>query len=279
MTYSVAYREWLKAGPFPGQIDPWAEDARYFRSIHSGMIEHLLGQLQDPLLDKGYLVGKETGLQIAEGCIPDLNVRREAGGLPLRWYYGEAALAASAEPGVVVEESDLQALWIQDVRSGTLVTVVEIVSPSNKAAAPLIQDYEEPRGRLLVQQGVNIVEIDLTCSVKRLFTHYLTANYPYHVLVHLPAESAHIIPLKFGEPLKRIAIPLRSEVIGVELQAAYEESYRRAAIAAHMRYESHYIESKLPFASLLTDEQRGAAVQALMNWTKRLNELETESRD
>jgi hypothetical protein len=279
MTYSVAYREWLKAGPFPGQIDPWAEDARYFQSIHSGMIEHLLGQIQDPLLDKGYLVGKETSLQIAEGRIPDLNIRRETGGLPSHWDYSAAALAASAEPGVVVEESDLQALWIQDVQSGTLVTVVEIVSPSNKAAAPLIQDYEERRGRLLVQQGVNIVEIDLTRSVKRLYTHYLTANYPYHVLVHLPAESAHVIPLKFGEPLKRIAIPLRGEVIGVELQAAYEESYRRAAIAAHMRYENHYVESKLPSPTLLTTEQHTTALQALTDWTKRLNELETETRD
>jgi hypothetical protein len=33
--------EHLSAGPFLGQVDPWAEAGRYFYQIHAGVIDSL----------------------------------------------------------------------------------------------------------------------------------------------------------------------------------------------------------------------------------------------
>lgn len=66
MTFSKAYVECLKQGPFPGRIDPWAETGLYFQQIHSGMINDFLSTLSETLLMMGYLAGRERSLQIIE---------------------------------------------------------------------------------------------------------------------------------------------------------------------------------------------------------------------
>lgn len=276
MEFSDTYVQLLKQGPFPGQIDPWAENARYFQSIHSGMIDHLLSQIQDPLLKRGYLVGKETSLQIVEGREPDLYVRGNIETLPqeMIWDYVMAATAVAAEPGLIAETRDLQALHISDSRAGDLVTIVEIVSPGNKTQDLVIEEYQERRGRLLLRQGVNVVEIDATRSNKRLLQHYLTAAHAYHIAVYLPHQWPRVVYSNFGQPLKRIALPLRAEVIAVELQKAYDHAYQMAATAGHIRKEKQYTLEGLPFPSLLTDEQRQSALQAVDAWQKQLAELE-----
>jgi hypothetical protein len=76
MTPSKAYVQHLFAGPFPGQIDPWAEDAHYFQQIHAGMIDQLLQQVRTPLAEMGYRVGREASLQIADNREPDIFVHR-----------------------------------------------------------------------------------------------------------------------------------------------------------------------------------------------------------
>lgn len=45
MTFpSPDYITLAQAGPFPDQVDPWAENPRYFQQLHSGMLHHFLGQ-------------------------------------------------------------------------------------------------------------------------------------------------------------------------------------------------------------------------------------------
>lgn len=54
-------------GAFPGRVDPFAENAHDFHAIHAQLIGVLLAWLQEPLMARGYVVGRETSLQIAEG--------------------------------------------------------------------------------------------------------------------------------------------------------------------------------------------------------------------
>jgi hypothetical protein len=95
MGFSQAEITLFEQGPFPGRIDPWAEAARYFRSIHSEMISALLTSLREPLLELGYVAGRE----------PDIHIRREQAEHTLRWNYELAAAEVLAEPGVAIEDA------------------------------------------------------------------------------------------------------------------------------------------------------------------------------
>jgi hypothetical protein len=273
-TYSQAYIECLSQGPFPGQVDPWAEAAHYFQALHAKIIGRLLAEIREPLLEKRYLVGCETSLQIAEGREPDLYVRDQTAlpRQPLDWDYALVAEELLAEPGIAVIPS-MPALHISDSKSGDLVTVVEIISPGNKERDYVVQEYREQRDRLVNGQKVNVVELDLTRSVKRLFEHHLTQEYAYHGAVFLPRQGARIIHMPFGQPLKRVALPLRAAGIAVEVHATYRHPYQVTTTAGHIRKEGRYT-AEPPFPSLLTAEQRQAALGAVADWQHKLAELE-----
>jgi hypothetical protein len=278
MRYSDEYIQHLTQGGFPKQIDPFAESGRYFHQLHSEMISHLLGQIQQPLLGMGYIAGRETSLQIAEQCQPDIYVQRhtdESAQPQQAWNYSQAAEAVLAEPELMFEgiEPELDALHIKEWETGRLVTVIEIVSPRNKTELSLIQDYRERRTRLL-QREVNIVEIDLTRSVKRLIHDAVVDTYAYHVAIMLYDQPPRLIGIEFGEALKRCAIPLRAEVIAVELQAAYDHAYRQTSIAGHIQSETHYRADTLPFPSLLTSDQHKTILDAVKNWQSELKRLQ-----
>lgn len=275
MGFSPAEIIHLEQGPFPGRIDPWAEAARYFRSVHSEMISALISVTRAPLLSMGYVVERETSLQIAEGREPDMHVQQErlSEKYP-RWNYELAAAEVLAEPGVIVEgEGEFEALHVYDAQTGDLVTVVEIVSPGNKTRDHEMTAYRERRSRLLLERGVNVVEIDPTRSVKRLTYNSETAAFAYHVAIFLPGEPVRVIGIAFEQPLSRIALPLRGEVIPVELHDAYAHAYRQSTTAWRIQHEGRYTEDDLPFPSSLTDAQRRSALEAVAHWQRELDRL------
>lgn len=271
------YKTLLMQGPFPNSIDPWAEVGRYFHQIHSGMIGHLQEQMRDTLLDMGYVAACEISLQITERREPDIHIRYKTPGVPepiKTWNYSVAAERVLAEPGISTasEAPDFDALFIKE--AGRLVTVIEIISPSNKVDLLEIERYKTHRDKLRAE-GVNFVEIDLTRSVKRIVYLEHDIMPPYHVAIYLPWQSSPLmIEIGWADRLKRIAIPLREDVVPVELQDAYTNAYEVSTIAVQMNDEGHYQEDNLPFPSLLTDEQRQDALAAVEAWKKRLAELE-----
>lgn len=271
----TAYRDHIKKGPFPDRCDPFAESGRYFQSIHSGIIDHLIIQMQDTLLDKRYLIGKETSLH-AEGRQPDVFIERQPTqrDQPITWDYAALAEKVQAEPGIAVDaESDLQAVHIS--QAGDLVTIIEVISPRNKTEPDLVAQYRERRERLIHEKAVNVVEIDLTRSVKRLLDTPLTGDSPYHVAVFLPNSTPRIIGMAFDTPLKRIAVPLRADVIPIELQDAYTYGYQLATIAGHIHHEGRYTLDDLPFPSLINAAQHSALLQKAQDWAKTLRQLES----
>lgn len=268
--------ELYEQGPFPGRIDPWAEMGRYFQQIHSGMIDHFLSQTRSTLMEMGYITGREASLQIAEGREPDVFIQRAMDApLPaLRWNYDEAATEILAEPGVLIEaDVSLQAVHIKSGDLGRLVTVVEIISPNNKTKPQLVADYRTRRERLLLDHGVNVVEIDPTRSVRRLLNDSFVNDFAYHVAVFIPGDSPRVIGTEYGQPLSRIALPLRGEVVPLETQAAYNHAYQLVTIAAQIHNNQHYSENHLPFPSLLTEVQQQEALAAVKAWREELAKL------
>lgn len=274
------YHNLIRQGPFPGQIDPWVEQAHYFQQLHAELISALLGQLQDPLFDMGYVAGREASLLIAEGREPDLYLRTDShpDKPMIPWSYELAAAEALTEPGIRVEdEADTQAIHIKSQDNGDLVTVVEIVSPGNKTKAYEISAYQERRTRLFLEKGVNVVEIDLTRSVKRLTVNSITAHYPYHLALFVPHQAIWVLGIEFNARLNRFALPLRGEVMPTELHQAYEQAYVRARLAWHIQHEGRYGEDHLPFPSLLTSEQRERLLKQVEVWKSELDRLKPSS--
>jgi len=278
--FSQAYIEHRKRGPFSSEIDPWAETGRYFQQIHAGMIGQLLTQIQDPLLALGYEAGRETSLQILERREPDIYVRKEefSPSPPIDWNYPAAAQAVLAEPGIAIEWNipDLHAIYIRDIESNDLVTIVEVVSPSNKIEQQEIADYRERRERM-IRKGINVMEIDPTRSVKRLLQDVTVATYAYHTAVYLPGQIPRVIGTDFGTPLKRVALPLRGEVVPMELQAAYDFAYQQASIAGQIYSDTHYTLAELPFPSLLNEKQRITTKEKADAWAVQLETLKAEN--
>jgi len=278
--YSDQYVEHQSRGPFSGRVDPWAEAGRYFQQIHSGMIDSLLVQMKPDLNRRGYIVGKEVSLQIAEGREPDIFVQRAMDRSPTMpaLDYELAAAEVLANPGVIMEaDVRLEALHIKQLDHNDLVTVVEIISPSNKDRPSTLTEYRARRERLLLDHGVNVVEIDLTRSMKRLVYDLIAVQHAYHVAIYMPGVSPRFVGIDYGQALERVALPLRGEVFAVELQRAYDRAYQLGDIAAQIDKETHYLEEAIPFPSLLSDQQRAEALRTAAAWREKLDQLKPDT--
>lgn len=276
------YREVYKHGPFPHRIDPWAEAPHYFQQIHSGIIADIFNQIHDTIFDMGYLAGKETSLLIAERREPDIFVRSRhtTDHAQTNWNYQQAASAVMAEAGLELTGNEFpepDAIHIMHRETGELVTIVEIISPRNKDRSGDMWEYIERRNRLIYHKGVNVVELDLTRSNKRLTQDILAETYAYHIAIYMADQPPRFIGMNYGEALKRFALPLRHEVVGVETQLAYDNAYQQAYIGSHLEIDHHYAASEIPFPSLLTDAQIRKAVETVAKWREELKRLGAES--
>ncbi|HUN05139.1 MAG TPA: DUF4058 family protein [Aggregatilineales bacterium] len=276
MNRSRAYIDLYKRGPFAGMIDPWAEVGRYFHQIHAGMIGALLIQLQDDLIGRGYQAGRETSLQVMEHTQPDLFIHRPGNRQqPRNWDYPAAAQAVLMEPGEALSglqpEPELDALFIKQM-GGTLVTVVEVISPSNKVRVDDMERYQARRQQLIAQ-GVNVVEVDCTRSIKRLVNDLAVQGALYHVVIHLPGQTGRWFGSGYGEAIKSVALPLRGEALPMNPQAAYDAAYQQAAIAGQIHDEARYTIADLPFVSLLTESQQRDALARVAAWIEELKGL------
>lgn len=268
----------LEQGPFPGRIDPWAEHEHVFHSLHEQMIGVMTDVLRKPLLQRGYVVGRETSLQVVESRIPDVFIRRDAPVFnPGQVSYDLAAEEVLADAGILIQElPPLTALAIYERDTHRLVTVIEVVSPANKDRDKAIQEYEQRRERLYLTQGINVVEVDITRSQKRLITHPLLEPFPYHAAVFLSGEGLRIIGMSLEQPLKRIALPLRGEVVPLDLHAIYDRAYQQLGLAALIQNETHYDIAHLPFPSLLTDDQQRDALAQARAWQAELARVQKD---
>lgn len=273
------YVELLQAGPFAGIVDPWAEDGHYFHQIHAGMIGEIMTCLQAPLLARGYYASREASLQITERAQPDIGIllRSPKKSVP-DFDYDTVATRLLVNPGIALEDFDtaLDALYIYQMGTGELVTILEVISPSNKATRNEIVLYIQRRELFVYGRGVNVVEIDTTRSVMRLVSDLIAGRYPYHTAIHLPKETARLLGTNWNQALERFALPLRGDGIVIDVQSAYDIGYRAASIGAQLLDRIDYRPNTIPFPSTLTDAQRAEALMRVEAWKSQLEELRAE---
>jgi Protein of unknown function (DUF4058) len=200
--------------PFPG-MNPYFEQADLWQDFHNEFLSVLRRQLA-PRVAPDFIVQLEKHVYIHElppeprrlVGRPDVSVVG-TGTLPV----GVADLGLVEAPAEVhLPELDVERvafLEVRDRRGRELVTVIELLSPSNKRPGDDRSLYLAKR-REILRSAANLVEIDLL----RGWTPMPAEGRPegdYSVLVSRPGRrpAAEFWPIRLRDRLPVIPIPLR----------------------------------------------------------------------
>ncbi len=235
--------------PFPG-MDPYLEEADLWPDFHDRLAYCISDELNAALpapyyarLDKWLELGIIYAAGVPRRIQPDVVIVRRPTGEPQA--VGAAVLERRTEftePTRLTVMTDPQRHMFVEVRDAKrgheLVTLIEIVSPSNKAAGPDRQAYERKQAEVLSSEA-NLIEIDLLRSGERVIPHPDLAQAIYElqpdylVLVNR-AEGRlasgidyEFYPIALSEVLPCIPVPLRpgERVIPLDLQIVMHRAY------------------------------------------------------
>jgi len=156
-----------------------------------------------------------------------------------------AATAATTAPAQVVLPSvdieSLSYLEIRDRRDRRLVTVIELLSPTNKYASPDREQYLGKRGRLLAS-STHLLEIDLLRGGPRMPFAAPMLACDYYALVSRMEKRprADFWPIRLREPLPLIPVPLRPPDADaqLDLQAVLHHIYDAARYGQYIYEEA-----------------------------------------
>ncbi len=205
--------------PFPG-MNPYLERPGIWNQVHTSLIVDIQRFLT-PVLRPHYHVAIEqrqylTVLPPAEQAtgIPDILVTSPPSeGLQEGASY--AVAVAPTAPGallaelLVPEEVKERYLEIRDVKSGLVITVIEILSPANKIGREGRDLYERKRFKILGSL-TNLVEIDLL-RIGQPFPMKVAAQGDYRILVSRSQSrpQADVYLFNVLDPIPDFPIPLR----------------------------------------------------------------------
>jgi len=233
---------------FPG-MDPYLEHPQLWTGVHARMITYLCDLLQ-PQITPRYVAAIEERVYLEESHrIPDVIVRRLS--RPRKNGRAAAALLEADEPIVVeaaVEEIHERFLTIIDPKATEkVITVIELVSPTNKRAGPGRESYLAKQ-REVIHGEANLVEIDLlrngahVLAVPEKVAKEHAEEYHYLTCVNRAAkvrDKYDLYPRTLQERLPRIRIPLvgRDSDVVLDIQAALAQTYEAARYDLRIRYD------------------------------------------
>lgn len=222
--------------PFPG-MDPYLENPELWSEVHNRLIVAIADDLAEYLSDKyrvaiekrTYLSGVEDSLLVG---IPDVSIvtRRADENQP----HSNVTLLPSVEPVTVtvpmVEEVRESYLEIREVKTGAVITVVELLSPKNKRSGGGREAYNRKRQQVLASV-THLVEIDLLRSGQPL-PIIGGKQSDYRILISRGDRrpTAQLYAFNLRQEIPRFPLPLAPKDVEpvVELQALLRKVYKRA---------------------------------------------------
>lgn len=225
--------------PFPG-MDPWLEE--HWLDVHSRLVLYAADQLQPQLggqlrarVEERLVIEGESG-EPAEFYADVRIVERSTPGAPVK-----PAGAMVAEPIVLRatrEQRTETSIRIMDVgRGNVLVTVIEFLSPANKAGGDATRQYQRKQVQVL-EAGANLVEIDLLRAGRRVFyppvrklPAQLQCEYQACVRRAASPDEHELYPMPLRQKLPTIRVPLREgdPDVALDIQALVAQAYERGA--------------------------------------------------
>ncbi|MBC8100043.1 MAG: DUF4058 family protein, partial [Armatimonadetes bacterium] len=289
----------LKHNPYKGINAHLHSDFQHtdgWGGFHSAQIIDLMRAL-DRKLPAGYIVDNEQSMQIrdyhpdsGEALKPDARSNIKPDTVIVQAYPGMAgggsALAEAIDTptrtltATATADYDDQRLYLRavairvlepDLRFGRVVTLIELLSPSNKPGGSGFWQYAEKR-ILTLQAGIVLVELDYlheTPSPVPYIPSYPAhdpAAYPYSILVTDPRPTlaqgkAQFYGIRVDQVLPRVAIPLGTgdAAIAFDFNAAYQQTFTSASV-----YGLRADYAQLPAHFEAYDAIDQARIQALM---------------
>jgi len=253
-------------------MDPYLE--QHWGDIHNNLISFIQGMLNERL-PSGLRARTQERVVIElpgddRSYYPDIRVlEHERQGGAATAVAGNSV--AMADPLVVHFDEPETQTFLEIIEAGKerrVITVLEIVSPSNKYAGAGREQYLQKQFDL-AQANINLVEIDLLRAgphVLQLPLSRYPESYrtPYKVCVRRRGGgTAEIYRVPLREPLPTIRVPLRPDDADVplELQALIERVYH------HGRYDD--IDYTVPPVPPLSPEDSAWADELLRVARKR----------
>lgn len=240
------------ASPFPG-MDPYLE--RFWGDIHQRLITYasdqlngiLPGGLRARVQERVFVERPPRGQE--RNMYPDIRVIERGRTTAVR-LAGAVGVAVAEPLCIRLPDEPVTQGYIEiiDVATGRpVVTVIEVLSPSNKFEGPGRKQYERKQQECQ-EAGVNLVEIDLlrggpwALSVpEELVPESHRAPYRacvYRVRDRQSLGEFYYMPLR--QRLPAIRIPLRDtdEDVPLDLQALIEQCYHNGGYDEDIDYQA-----------------------------------------
>lgn len=229
--------------PFPG-MDPYLEQPESWQGFHNSLIAALVLDLAPRLRPRYYVATEErTYLDAPDRSTfigrPDLNVLGSA------LQEARRAWPVEPAPGVVrvvlpvpdhVREAYLE---IRQTGSNEVVTVLELLSPSNKRPGEGRRQYEQKR-LMLFGSLTNLVEIDLLRAGEPMPMRGDGRGSHYRILVSRARQrpSGDLYAFNVRQPIPDFPLPLLpdDEEPRVELNRILHDLYERAGYDLRIDY-------------------------------------------
>jgi hypothetical protein len=242
--------------PFPG-MNPYLEQAGVWQDFHQSFLP-LMREALAAQVRPAYFVKVEEHLFVHESPIDG---RRLLGRSDVSITQGSPATPSTspavleAPLTVVLTGADVERhafLEIRDRDRQELVTVIELLSPSNKEPGPDRDLYLAKRRRLLYS-SVHLVEIDLLRTAGHLPPIEVESEYCVFVSRAEDRPRAKVWPIPLRNRLPQIPIPLRAPHpdARLDLQPLLDRLYDAAG------YED-YLYAHPPEPPLSTDDAEWA---------------------
>jgi len=247
--------------PFPG-MDPFLERPTIFPDFHDRFVSYVSEILQPDMPPPYYAaLGRRAWVEISDRYIgPDVSVLHNE--RPFRSAEGTVAVseAVLTEPVVIHVPHDERVETFIEIYAGRgadrrLVTVIEVLSPSNKTGGEQGRDLYLRKQRELLQSKTHLLEIDLlraglhTTSVPQSRMDRRIAHMDYHVCLHRfdNVEDFFIYPFCLPQRLPTVAVPLLpgDGDVKLDLQAVFNKTYTAGPYPREIDYQHDAIEPPL----------------------------------
>jgi hypothetical protein len=236
--------------PFPG-MDPYLETPNLWPDVHHRIISEIQSALNPVLLPR-YVARVELRIYVSDEDdagrsslrIPDVRIERTAKHKRTKKTPNQSVSVAIAEPLTIplliddeIEEARLE---IRHRESSDLVTVIEVLSPSNKVRGSDGRVSFMAKRREILRSEVHWVEIDLLREGDPSVARLARAGSDYRIVVSRGEDHRHgkYWPVSVRQPLPVIGIPLRGKDpdAPLDLNAVLRAAYDNAAYGVSIDY-------------------------------------------
>lgn len=223
-------------------MDPYLEHPALWPDVHNSLIAALRDELAQAVAPRYYVALEQRAYLLTPDDIvlvgrPDLSMvgappRRDASPAPRQ------AAVLEVEPPMTDELRE-NYLEIREVKTGRVITVLQLLSPTNKINPDGREQYLRKRGQIL-RSRTSLVEIDLLRAGEPMPVTGASLQSDYRILVSHEWRRPRAELLAFGVRDEILAFPLPLQLGDdeptVDLNTALHDLYRRARFDLRLDY-------------------------------------------